>query len=425
MQIFFFLVAFLLISLPASVFAQAGAPGPGFHPYISVIEEYNDNIDLSPTNEKDDFITTVRPGLRYTNMDAAAGIDLDYSAGFVFYGKETDYNFVSHNASLNAKYLTKSHFNFYLRDSFIRSDESREREYFTTVEDNQYVLASRPERAVYWRNVAAPTVEYQFGREDRIGVNYRNNIYRTESKTAEDSQENYINPFIDYWFDAKNGLHLEYGYTIGDFDRTPDMTGHMANARYTHRITSKAAIFGGYTFSRRTFDSESIYYYDYDIHEPVAGITYAFSPTLSASAQVGYFWRDPETGDKTDGVSYKAGVTNRGERTIYTFSLQGGYNEDYFTSENLGFNRYHRFTGSLTHFPAKSVSVGFFGSVERAEYIDTDREDWIWQIGGNASYSPLRWLKLSLEVAHRENNSDVDINDYEENRAIVRLTAMY
>jgi hypothetical protein len=268
-------------------------------------------------------------------------------------------------------------------------------------------------------------VEYQFGREDRIGVNYRNNIYRSEGRTNEDSDENYINPYIDYWFDRKNGLRLEYGYTMGEFERSPDMTAHMGNARFTHRVTSQTSIFTGYTFTRRMFDPQTITSVDYDIHEPVMGMTHAFSPTVNASAQVGYFWKEPETGSKTDGVSYRASITNLGARTTYTFSLQGGYNEDYFTSDNLGFNRYHRLTGSLTHFLERRLSIGFNGSVEYAEYIDVDREDWIWGVGGNVSYTPLKWLTISLEVSHRENNSNIDINDYKENRGIIRLTATY
>jgi uncharacterized protein (PEP-CTERM system associated) len=140
---------------------------------------------------------------------------------------------------------------------------------------------------------------------------------------------------------------------------------------------------------------------------------------------VGYFWKEPETGSKTDGVSYSASITNLGARTTYTFSFQGGYNEDYFTSDNLGFNRYHRLTGSLTHLLERRLSIGFTGSVERAEYIDTDREDWIWGVGGNLSYTPLKWLTISLEVSHRENDSNIDINDYKENRGIIRLTATY
>ena len=127
--------------------------------------------------------------------------------GAVFYAKNSNLNYISHNASLNAKYLTAEHINFYLKESFIRSEDPQEREYFTTSADNKYVLATTTDRAVYWRNVAAPTIEYQFGPENRLGVNYRNNIYRTESAGGQNSQENYINPFFSYWFDKQNGIY--------------------------------------------------------------------------------------------------------------------------------------------------------------------------------------------------------------------------
>ena len=421
MQIIFFFVAFLCIYLPVSVHAQSGAVEPGFHPYISIEEEYNDNINLTVTNKKDDFITTVKPGLKYTNMDKVSGVDLDYNLGLVYYGKETDNKYVSHNGSLSAKYLTKEHFNFYFKESFIRSDEQREREYFTTTAENKYVLSTRTERSIYWRNVVAPTIEYQFGADNRLGLNYRNNIYRTESTVGQDSQEDYINPFFDYWFNQKNGIHLEYGYTIGNFKQSPDMTGHMAKGRYTNRISPQSSIFAEYTFTQRNFDPPST---DYDIHEPSVGITYAFSPTFNASAQVGYFWKETEIGNKTDGPSYKASIANLDVRTTYILSLQGGYTEDYFTSENLGFNRYHRLTGSITHYLEKRTSVGVSGNVERAEF-DQERKDWIWGASGTLSHSPLKWLTLALEISHRERNSNIDANDYTENRGIVRITATY
>jgi hypothetical protein len=421
MQIFFFFVAFLCIYLPVSVHAQSGAVEPGFHPYISIQEEYNDNINLTPTNKKDDYITTVKPGLKYTNMDKVSGVDFDYNLGLVYYGKETDNKYVSHNASLNVKYLTKDHFNFYLKESFIRSDEPREQEYFTTTEENKYVLSTGTQRSIYWRNVVAPTIEYQFGPDNRVGINYRNNIYRSESTDGQDSQEDYINPFFDYWFNRQNGIHLEYGYGIGDFKLSPDMTLHRANGRYTNRFSSKSSIFAEYTFLRRNFDPPSI---DYDVHEPSVGITYAFSPTFNVSAQAGYFWKEPEIGEKKDGVSYKASITNLDVRTTYILSLQGGYTEDFFTSENLGFNRYHRLTGSITHFLEKRTSIGFAGNGERAEF-ETGRKDWVWGASGTLSHTPLKWLTLALKISHWKRNSNVDANDYTENRGIIIITATY
>ena len=176
------ILAFLLLScMNAAPLAQAAELLSQFHPYISLKEEYNDNLNLTSTNKVDDYITTVQPGIKFSNMDKRAGVDLDYNLGAVFYGKNSDLNYISHNASLNAKYLTSSHFNFYLKESFIRSDNPIEREYFTTAEENKYMLGTRTERSIYWRNVVAPTIEYQFGPENRLGVNYRNNIYRTES----------------------------------------------------------------------------------------------------------------------------------------------------------------------------------------------------------------------------------------------------
>ena len=75
--------AFLfLLCLNAARFVYAAEPG--FHPYISLKEEYNDNIDLTPTNQRDDFITTVQPGIRYSNMGKQAGVDLNYALGRFF-----------------------------------------------------------------------------------------------------------------------------------------------------------------------------------------------------------------------------------------------------------------------------------------------------------------------------------------------------
>jgi hypothetical protein len=164
---------------------------------------------------------------------------------------------------------------------------------------------------------------------------------------------------------------------------------------------------------------------DYDVHEPAVGITHAFTPTLNASGQVGYFWQQPKTGSGESGFSYKGELTNIDPRTTYKVSLQGGYQEDFFTSENLGFNRYHRLTGSLSHMLDRRISIGGFASIERAEFVQPEHRDTIWGIGGRASYMPLKWLTLALEVSHSDRQSDVSIFEYTENRGMFTITATY
>ena len=294
-MVFVFMVLLCTSAVP---FAYGAELLSKFHPYISLKEEYNDNLFLTPTDKIGDYITTVQPGIKFSNMDKQAGVDLDYSLGAVFYGDNSDLNYISHNASLNAKYLTSSHINFYLKESFIRSDNPYEREYFTTTEENKYILATDRQRTIYWRNVVEPTIEYQFGPENRLGVNYRNNMYRTESISRADSREDFINPYFSYWFDRRNGIFLQYGRTYGDFETGPDLTGHMANARYIYQFSPKTSVFAEYTYLKRTFEtsasSESLFKTDYDIHQPGVGMAFAIGPTLIASVQVGLFLGKPQ-----------------------------------------------------------------------------------------------------------------------------------
>jgi hypothetical protein len=271
--------------------------------------------------------------------------------------------------------------------------------------------------------VAAPTIEYQFGPENRLGVNYRNNIYRTDSASGQNSREDYINPFFSYWFDKQNGIYIEYGLTYGDFDKQPDLTGHRANARYTNRFSAKSSAFAEYTYSKRTYEAPATA--DYDVHEPNVGMTFAITPTFTASVQGGYFWTEPKTGSGKSGFSYKGELANIDPHTTYKVSVQGGYTEDLFTSENLGFNRYHRLIASLNHKLSMRLSLGCLGSVERAEYDAPEHSDTTWGISGNASYMPLKWLTLALEVSHKDRQSNVDTYGYTENRAMFKITATY
>ena len=404
------------------------------HPYISVKGEYSDNLNLTTENQKKDFITTISPGFKFSNMDEKSGVTLDANAGAALYNEYTNLNYISGNVNLDSKYLTSSHFNFYLKNSYIRSEEPREREFFTTTADNKFVLSTETQRGVYWRNVVSPTVEYQFGPESRVGVTYRNNVYQTAAVGSENSMENYVSPFITYWLNRQNGISMNYAYTNGHFETSPDFNNHKVNASYMLRFTPKAtaSLNGGYTKQEYSAQS-SVQSTDYAIYESSLGISYLFSPTLSTSAQVGYYWQNPEIGPNNNGVTFKADVTQLDARTTYTLSVQGGYTQDYFTAQNLGFRKYYRATGSITHFLDRRLSIGCLGSVERSESepvsaSDPGHRDTIWGGGANLSYLPFQWLKFSLEYTYnqKKTNYPYDATDeYIENKGMLTVTATY
>jgi hypothetical protein len=390
-----------------------------FHPYITVQEEYTDNLNLSSRDEKSDFITTIYPGVTFSTAEKNYGIDLDYLLGAVFYGKEEDNNYITHAGTLNTWY-TRRNLTFKLREYIFRSQEPREREFLPGALENQFFIATTRERVTYLRNVVEPSVEYRFGKEKIFTFNYRSNIFRIE-RPFEDSTENYFNPVLAYWFNIRHGLLLEYGLSLGDFEDSPDLVGQAVRGRYIYRFNPRTLVFGEHVYSNRDFDSPGI---DYDIQRPSVGIEHAFTPKLSGRAQFGYYWQDPEQDGTTSGLFYEASLSQRELRTVYTILFQGGYTEEFFTAENFGFVQYHRAIGSVTHQLTERLTTGLFGSLERVKF-DSGEKDWIWGVGGNASYRLLKWLTVGMELMHRDRNSDLSGLDYTENRALVRLTANF
>jgi len=391
-----------------------------FHPYIILQEDYTDNLFLTHTNTQDDWITTVSPGLTFSTTTENSGIELGYLLGLVFYAKHSEDNYVSHAGTLNTWYNFTPRLTFRLRDTLVRSEEPREADYALGALANQQLLGTERARSVYTRNVLEPSVTYQFGREDRFELYYRNNIYRNDNALFENSEENFINPRLTYWFNIQNGVILEYALSLAHFERSPDFQGHMARSRYNYRFNPHTTIFGEFIFWRRDFDPPGI---DYNVYNPSIGMEHAFSPTLSGRVQFGYFWLNPEQGPVGSGPTYDAALVKISDRTTYTIALQGGYAEDFFTAENLGATRYNRAIGTISHRLRERITLGMDGTVQRSEFLESNRDDWFWRVGGRVSYQLFQWLTLSVEAYHMEDNSNINDLSYTENRGMLRIRA--
>jgi hypothetical protein len=193
-----------------------------------------------------------------------------------------------------------------------------------------------------------------------------------------------------------------------------------------------ASLNGGYTKQEYSAQS-SVQSRDYASYESSLGISYLFSSTLSASAQVGYYWQNPEIGQNNDGLTFKADISQKDARTTYNLSFQGGYTQDYFTSQNLGFQKYYRATGTITHFLDRRLSIGGLGSVERTESepesaSDPGHRDTIYGAGANLSYLPFNWLKFSLAYTYNQKNTNYRyeaVSEYKENKGMLTVTATY
>jgi hypothetical protein len=232
-----------------------------FQFYGIVQETYDSNVNLTPRDKLDDFITNVSLGVRFSTLprsektsefqlpstteEAKYGIDLDLLPGYVFYAKHTSDNYLSLFGKLDTWYTWDKKLTFRVRDYAIRSQEPLEQNLSAGALPGQVLLGNQVGRPIYFRNVAQPSLEYRFGREDLISINYLNNVYRNQADLIyENSTENYVNPKITYWFNIRHGVSLEYALDLGNFQRSPDMTGNMGRGRYTYRFNPNTLIFG-------------------------------------------------------------------------------------------------------------------------------------------------------------------------------------
>jgi hypothetical protein len=426
------LLTLFFVGTPSFVHADISDIVLKFYPYITVQEEYDNNILLSPNATKlADYITTVNGGLRFFTLQPGAyGIDLDASGGYNYYAQHTGFSYWSAAGRLNSWFAVTPSLTFRLRDYFIRSDAARENVYNSNVQydaQGQFIGNTQPDQyllstisgvqAIYFRNVVEPSLEYRFGRENLLSILYRNNIYRNQSRLYEDSMENTLNPRLTYWFDIHNGVSLDYYLTLNTYQVSPNQLVNGVTPRYTYRFNPRTSIFGEFHFEYQDFDSPGV---DYSVYRPSLGIQYVFTPTLTGLAQGGYWWNIPKGGSNSQGPYFNLSLTQRAERTLYTLAVQGGYTEDYVTAQNRGFTETYSGYGTIQHYLTPRLSVNLTGYLGAYKY--TNEKAWNWSGRGGVSYLISRWLTVSLEAFYQQNNSNISANDYNEFRGMFRIT---
>jgi hypothetical protein len=414
---------FFLILVPLA-FAQTQDEWYGFHPYVSVRGTWDSNLNLTQDNPISDFITTIAPGIKYKSKGAGYFVDLGFELGMNFYASHTENNYVSYDGRLTAAYDIDRRWTVRLNESLTRSRDGISTYTINNPSGQQSTTSANTNGTLYLRNIIEPAVEYKFGRENLASFLYRNNIYRPDdSSTAVNSTENAFSPHLAYWFDIRNGITLDYTYSTGTFQMNqPNYVGNYLAGRYIYRFNPRTRVYGNFSYNRKDFDPPGV---DYTVYQPTVGLEYAFSATLSGRAEFGWFWQTAETGSNHNAPAYNFSITQAGQRTTYTLAFQGGYREQYFTTENLGLSKYNQIMANVTHRLLERLNLSFTGTLGQDVYESPSHTDNSYGLTATLAYQPLRWLTVSLEGGSYARESDLNGNNYRDNKGILRLTATY
>ena len=72
------------------------------NPVVSTSTEYTDNLFLSSSEKKEEFITTVGLGVTASYSEKLGGMEIEYEPTFAIYGKYDENNTLRHDARFSA-----------------------------------------------------------------------------------------------------------------------------------------------------------------------------------------------------------------------------------------------------------------------------------------------------------------------------------
>ena len=444
-----FLSLFLLIFL--SVPSARAETLLKFDPFISVEEMYDDNIFLS-RHKRSDWITTASPGFFTSLANPRYSADLRYAPGFTYFLHNPEYDYTRHELTFNGRAaltprLTASLYEFYIRsndpdlDDMVGTDHERS--------------LRRDTRAKFNRNIISPQLDYSYGRENTLCLNYRNTTYNTEDHAESDYLENYVEGRWDHWLDVKNGVSLLFHFMKGNYDREADMLHSIdITPRYRHRFTRHFELYGEYGYGTSDFEETRLYRTlengrqlqtgvrdeeDYDLQKFNVGFDWRLPENLRLQGSVGYFWRDGKAHSDEQGVTSRASIEKATQNMLFDLGWESGYSANYFAVRDAGFTKFWEVTAGATYTYQRNLELRVRGGYGYEEYASergrastTDkREDYRYNASFQLTYHILRNYGLLNDLAvefsfnHRELDSDLPTDYYIINRSIGKITASF
>ncbi len=434
---------FLVIATIFFTVSNAAAFQATFLPRMSVSGEYTDNFFLTEDNEEDEFITVISLGFTTELLWQHSGIELSYDPAYAIYNEFSENDTWRHNALLYGwSDLTRNN-RLEIRDSFVRTEDPfGEEDIYYLRSDDPAIGADptlRTSRDPYIRNTASLRFTNRFGENDSVYLEYAHGILENEDKTLEDNTRHIPSAGLTYWFTPQWGSELTLSYTNAEYERedefvdepSDDFEQANGSIRLIKRFTRQFE--GHLAYSHVYVDFETTEE-DYQIYNPSIGFDYSIAQDKRIAIDVGYFFQDNDkrAGDIDDesGITADAVFEKTFQRSSISLLGAGGYDEAFFGAENLGLSIFYEAGLEAEYNITRRVTGDIFGSYRQDKYEDEipTRTDKTTHGGAGLSYTYERWLSSNInfiiraEYSYRNFDSNIDINDYVENRGLLSIT---
>jgi hypothetical protein len=391
-------------------------------------ERYDDNLFLTQTNEEDDFVTTLSPGVNLSYLTPTENLSLDYELQRVVYADFSELDYTGHRGTLEAHKDFGPRLGAGVKELFIRSEDPIELTGLPTFERPSIRIG---ERNRYTRNIVEPDLTVRFGENRSIQVAYRNHILRNQADSVADFDENAGNALLTFRFNIHHGAEVFYEHINLDYEPTVppepprDFDGDIVRGRYTYYFDPRTSAFVEYLYYQKDLEEESPGFIDYQVHSPRLGFSRDLYENVSMTAWAGYAFREADLAEDEETFSGRLDFSGQYERLSAEIYGETGFQDDYRSAESLGFNEFWRvgFNGSY-QLLRRMWAYGFV-YLERDRFVDIGRTDEYWNARGRLTYQIWKWLFLSFDYNYYKRDSSIPFQSYTDNRFFGRLTAQY
>lgn len=385
------------------------------HPYLTLEEEYNDNIFLSDENEEEDWITTVEPGisLSYDNRSVAATVD--YSLRYRFY-KDHDDETLDKFKDVQRADATALFFGG--RPFTLRLSETISRETIDERDDNEF-----------------------------NDIENRSTVYHTS-----------VIP--EYRWQLTPTFSLLFGYTYDRFDyvdaRGNDSEEHEGRFSLVKQLSATTEVFARYAYAVHQSDADED---EFERQDYILGLTQQLGGRTTVSMEGGFSDIEYDSGFDTDGINLLVDISYQLSAPM---TLTLGYSQDFTTTAEDGLTETQEASfGAAYEKELLTAATELFWN--NSEYVRQDREDEAYgvrfdlsrnltrlfivsadaeyeratyddpgvdeevdrfTVGASFAYEYRRFL-ASLGYRYRISDSDIDVNDYTNNIVTISATVRF
>ena len=381
-EVVYFFIFFMsvLLFFTNQIYAQGNirVGNTEVHPYVIFDGRYDDNIYLTPDNKKDDWITTVTPGVDLRRTAGRHIFELGCSAELLKYWDNPDDSTQHYNLSLLGDLNFPGGKFFTIRDKFKKTTDPATSE-ITDPEDRtrndlSFVAGHKGER-----------ISFDMGYEN-IRDDYK------ELDTLDKYEDIYTITGY-YLFLPKTSFLLEYnrGFVTYDEERN-----------------------------------------DADYHEANIGIKGQWSPKMTGLFKIGQQRREYAGGDDFRGsVTFLGAQWTPLERT--SLNITGRWGVDESTSDVNNYYRTSSLGLKLVQGIGEKWSLSLSGSHKFNKYPEEQttttntgkRRDSLWTAGIAGTYSIRKWLSLKIGYQYKNRESNFNEFDYDGNQYFVAVSATF